>query len=245
MMKRVLGIIASVNIALLVIGCAETYDVRLRRTLENKKYQMTLDKNLEKAPEGSNLKTLNIYVRPPLGFKGPAEFALAVVEPGKYDITDSFIDSSKQASLHILARTNKPKTAAKKGVDPSKPAEPQAVRGDFTADVLELVKSAYSIDIDPQQLKSETKAHLPRSNTYKTKSVDANTKEVQVWIYGDKNSPAQVALIFDCPKDALRDLSSKIKYCLETFGVGPVAQSLYAGRDEVSGEEAPPPGVAF
>jgi hypothetical protein len=245
-MKRVLGILAGVSIALVVIGCAEPYDVRLRTTLENKKYQMTLDKNLEKAPEDPKLKSHLVYVRPPLGFKGPAEFALAVVEPNKYDVANSFIDSDKQAGLHILARDNKPKTAtSKKGADPSKTAEPQAVRGDFTADVLDLVKAALSLDIDAQQLKAESKAHGARKNDYKTKTLDANTKEVQVWIYGDKNSPEQVALIFDYPKESRNSLTSAINYCLQSFGVGRVAESLYAGRDEFSGEEAAPPSGVF
>ncbi len=244
-MKRVLGILAGVSIAL-VIGCAEPYDVRLRTTIENKRYQKQLDNNLETAPDGSNLKGADVYVRPPKGLKGPAQtFALAVVEPGKFDITDSFIDQDKQASLHIVARNNKPKPATKKGSDPSKAAQPPAVRGDFTADVLDLVKSSYSVDVDTQQLKSESKGHGARNNAFKTKTLDVNTKEVQVWIYGDKNSPAQVALIFDYPKEARNSLASKINYCLQVFGAGPVAQSLYAGRDEASGEEALPPGGVF
>lgn len=241
-MKRVLGILAGMSIAL-VIGCAEPYDIRLRTTVENMRYQQTLDKNLEKAPDGSNLKTTGIYVRPPLGLKGPAQaFVLPVIEPGKFDITDSFIDQEKQASLHIVARDNRPKPAAKKG---GAPAPPKAARGDFTADVLDLVKSAYSVDFDAAQLKSESKAHGRKSNTYKTKTLDANTKEVQVWIIGDKNSTAQVALIFDYPKESRNSLSSPINYCLQSFGMGREAESLYAGRDELSGEEAPPPGGVF
>jgi hypothetical protein len=247
-MKRGLGILAGVTIALLVIGCSEPYDVRLRTTLDNKKYQLTLDKNLEKAPDGSNLKTADIYVRPPLGFKGPVELGIIAVEPGKYDIADSFIDSGKQAGLHILARVNKPKAATnKKGADPTK-GEPAALRGDFTADVLDLVKSAYSVDVDAARLKTESKAHGARNNAFKTTTLDANTKEVQVWIYGDKASPAQVALIFDYPKDkdARNSLTSGINYCLQSFGVGRVAESLYSGGEEGAGEEAaPPPSGVF
>jgi hypothetical protein len=244
-MKRVLGILAGAVVALVVVGCADPYDVRVRTTVENRKYQMTLDKNLEKAPEGSNLKPADIYVRPPLGLKGPVDLGINVPEPGKFDIADSFIDPKKQAGLHILARDNRPKPATKKGGDPSKPAESPAARGDFTADVLDLVKSAYGVDIDVQQLKSETKAHGRKQNAYRTKTLDASSKEVQVWIYGDKNTPAQVALIFDYPKESGKTLSSSINYCLQSFGVGREAQSLYAGRDEVSGEEAAPPGGVF
>jgi hypothetical protein len=245
-MKRVVGILAGVGLGLLVIGCAEPYDGRVKTTIENKKYQMTLDKNLEKAPEDANFKSRLVYVRPPLGFKGPVELGIVVVEPGKFDMAKSFIDANKQAGLHILARDNRPKGATpKKGADPSKAAEPQAARGDFTADVLDLVKGAYSVDLDAQQLKADTKAHGARNNAYKTKTLDANTKEVQVWIYGDKNSPSQVALIFDYPKDSRNSLTSAITYCLQSFGAGRVAESLYAGRDELSGEEAAPPSGVF
>ncbi len=198
-MKRVLGILAGVNIALLVIGCAEPYDLRVKTTLENKRYQQTLDKNLEKAPEKSNLKSTGIYVRPPLGHKGPAEFGLLALEPGKFDVADSFINEKTGTGLHILARDNRPKPTTKKGGDPNKVT---AARGDFTSDVLDVVKSAYSIDVDAATLKSESKDRGRKHNAYKSKTLDANTKEVQLYIYGDKTSPAQVALIFDYPKDA-------------------------------------------
>jgi len=246
-MKRSLGILSGAALALL-IGCAQQYDLRLQATLENKRYQQTLDRNLEKAPEGSNLKPANIYVRPPLGFKGPAQtFALGALEPGRFDIADSFIDADKQAGLHIVARDNRPKPATKKGAGSPDAAQPPAARGDFTADVLDLVKSAYSVDLDAARLKSETKGHGSKSNPFKTATLDAGNKEVQVWIYGEKNSPAQVALIFDYPKESRKNLASAIGYCLQSFGVGRWAESLYAGREEIAGEDgaAAPPGGVF
>ena len=51
-MKRILGILAGASLTF-VVGCAQQYDLRLETTVENKKYQQTLDKNLEKAPESS------------------------------------------------------------------------------------------------------------------------------------------------------------------------------------------------
>jgi hypothetical protein len=246
-MKRILGILSGAGLALL-IGCAQQYDLRLQTTLENKRYQQTLDKNLEKAPEGSNLKPANIYVRPPLGFKGPAQtFALGALEPGRFDIADSFIDADKQAGLHIVARDNRPKPATKKGAGPPDAAQPPAARGDFIADVLDLVKNAYSVDLDASRLKTENKGHGSKSNAFKAATLDAGNKEVQVWIYGDKSSPAQVALIFDYPKESRNSLASAIGYSLQSFGVGRWAESLYAGREELAGEEgaAAPPGGVF
>ncbi len=244
-MKRMLGILAGAGLAL-VFGCAQQYDLRLQTTLENKKYQQRLDAKLEKAPQTSNLKPHNIYVRPPKGLAGPAQtFALGALDPGRFDIADSFIDADKQAALHIVARDNRPKPAAKKGANPSE-ARPPAARGDFIADVVDLIKTAYSVDFEASKLKAESKRHGRKNNSYRTATFDAGNKEVQVWIYGDKSSQAQVALIFDYPKEALKSLSSGIALCLESFGVGREAESLYAGREEIGGEEGgATPGATF
>ena len=54
-----------------------------------------------------------------------------------------------------------------------------------------------------------------------------------------------MALIFDYPKESRNSLSSKIKYCLESFRIGPPAQRLYSGQEEDGGEGggAQSPGV--
>jgi hypothetical protein len=239
-MKRILGLLASVSL-FLVIGCSADYDVRLGKTIDNLRYQKQLDDNLEKPPEAkSNLATSNIYIRSPLGLKGPTkEIGLAVVEAGKFDIATSFIGDP--ASLHILGRVDKPKgPTPKKGPNPTAP--PPTVRGDFTDDVLDFIKSAYGVDIEKSKLKPDPK----KGNNFKSTTLDLSAKEVQVYILGEKNNPAQVALIFDYPKEARNSLSSKLKYCLESFRVGDPAHRLYIGQDEESGEggtSAPPTGV--
>ena len=74
----------------------------------------------------------------------------------------------KQASLHILARSNAPKPAAAKKAQGPNPADgadqppPPAARGEFVADVLDFIKSAYSTDINASQLKPvEPNSHRP------------------------------------------------------------------------------------
>jgi len=236
-MKRILGLLASVGL-FLVIGCARDYDFRLDKTIDNLRYQKQLDSNLEQPPESkSNLVGAKIYVRSPLGLKGPAkDFGMGVVEAGKFDITDSFIGD--QASLHILARVDKPKAApTKKGVNPTAP--PPTARGDFTSDVIDCIKTTYGADIETSKLKPEPR----KTNNFKTVTLDLTAKEIQIYILGEKNSPAQVALIFDYAKDARNSLSSKIKYCLESFRVGEPARRLYEGQEEEGGEgggAAPP-----
>ena len=75
-MKRVLGILAGACLALL-IGCAQSYDLRVEETIKNMKYRQSLDKNTEAPPAKSNLEKEKIYLRAPKGLKGPAQtFAL-------------------------------------------------------------------------------------------------------------------------------------------------------------------------
>lgn len=250
-MKRVLGILTGASLAL-AIGCAQSYDLRLEETIRRKEYQRDLDKNTEKAPTKSNLETAKIYIRPPKGLTGPAETFAFVIEPGKFDIADSFIDQEKQASLHVLARTNAPKQATpKKGPNPTdgmEPAAPTAARGDFTADVLDFIKGAYSTDIVASQLKSaQIQSHGGRQGlTYKSATLPLANKEVKVYFYGEKTGPAQVALIFEGPTEALKGLASKIDYSLNSLAVGPRASALYSGGDELADEgAAAPPGGVF
>ncbi len=237
-MKRLSALLASGTL-LLVFGCARDYDIRLEKTVENLRYQKRLNDNLEKpADTKSSVATANIYVRPPMGLKGPSkEIGLTVVEPGKYDVATTFFDD--KGSLHLLARVEKPKAApTKKGPTPPADAVP---RGEFTADVLELLKNAYAVDEIPK-IKSESK----KNNTFKTVDLNLANKLVKVYFFGEKNSPAQVALIFDYPKDDFKNLSSKIDLCLESFRTGEAAKRLYSGQDEEGGEgtgTAPPTGV--
>jgi hypothetical protein len=233
-MRRVCISLASAFL-LLVMGCRD-YDVRLEKTLEEMKYQQRLEKNLEKAPLKGALQNELIYVRPPKGLTGPTQtFSLVAVEPGKFDLENSFIDQSKQASLHVVARHKKPKAPPKKGVAPTE-ATP---RGDFTAEVIELVKAAYGADdLTPTKFKAVSKKHDARENLYKEAKLDLATKEVLIYLYGDKNNPYNVALIYEYPKSEVNNLSPKIGLSLEAFAVGPAAQRAFSGGAEAeAGEE--------
>lgn len=246
-MKRVLGLLAGAFLSL-AMGCAQSYDIRVERTIQNMLYRRDLDKNTEEPPAKSNLETLKIYLRAPKGLKGPAkEFAYAV-EPGKFDATDTFIASGdKPASLHILARSNAAKAPTKKAPGPQGPEQQAATaaRGDFVSDVLDFIKITYSTDITAAQLKPvDPNAHGRKGVSYKGATVDLGDKQVLVRFHGDKNSPAQVALIFEGSKEALRALSSQIDYSLNSLVLGPRAAALYSGQDEVTGEETAPAAPA-
>jgi hypothetical protein len=217
------------------VGCRD-YDIRLEKTLEEMKYQQKLERNLEKAPQKGALQTELIYLRPPKGLTGPTKtFSMVAVEPGKFDLENSFIDQAKSVSLHVLARRKKPpKAPTKKGA----PAPEVVQRGDFTADVIELVKAAYAAeDLTPSKFKAVTKKHESRENTYKEAKLDLATKEVLIYLYGDKNGPYQVALIFDYPKSEVGELTTRINLSLEAFAVGQAAEKAFAGGADAEGGE--------
>jgi hypothetical protein len=240
-MRRACVILASACL-LLVVGCRD-YDFRLGKTLEEMKYQQRLEKNLEKAPTKGSLQGELIYVRPPKGLSGPTKaFTLTVVEPGKFDLENSFIDEGKQASLHLLARHKKPKAPPKKGAPPVA----AAARGDFTNEVIELVKAAYGVeDLTPTKFKAVVKRHEGRENSYKEAKLDLNTKEVLIYLYGDKNGPYNIALIFEYPKTEVNSLSPKIGLSLEAFAVGEAAGKAFSGGgEEGTGEEGTDSGQA-
>lgn len=249
-MKRVLGILVGVGLAMLV-GCKEAYDLRIEETLKTMRYRRDLDKNTEAPPAKSNLETAKIYLRSPKGLKGPAKAFPFVVEPGKFDIMDSFIDTDKQNSLHLLARTNAPKPAATKKAAPpadgGEAAPPPVARGDFTADVIDFIKSAYNTDFEASMLKPiEPNSHGRKGVPYKGATVDLGNKVIKVYFHGEKTGPAQVALIFEGTKESIRNLSSQIDYSLNSLVLGPRAASVYGGQDELADEGlAVPPGGVF
>jgi hypothetical protein len=112
--------------------------------------------------------------------------------------------------------------------------------------VVELVKAAYNVELTTAQLKSESKSHDRRENSYRAAKLDLGEKEVEVYIYGEENSVHQVALIFEYPKSEVNNLSPKIGLSLESLAVGERARSAFSGGGEVEvGEEVgagePPP----
>jgi hypothetical protein len=245
-MKRAFAIVASACL-ILAMGCSN-YDTRLGTTLEEMRYRKRLDENLLPAATKGKLEEFQIFVRPPKNLKGPTQtFAWTVIEPGRFDLENSFIDQDKGESLHILVRVKKPKAPAstKKGATPTE-AVP---RGDFTTEVIDLIKSVYGVEIDEtKKLKPDIKKHGNRENDFKSTTLEIAAKEVQVYLYGDKNGPYEVALIFDYPTEEKKTIDSKIRLSLEAFAVGEAARHAFSdggegegeGGEEGSGGEPPP-----
>jgi hypothetical protein len=238
-MRRALALLASIPL-LIAGGCGgKSYEHRLDKTLEQMRYSRRLDDNLMAAPKG---KLENqIFVRPPMTLEGPTkEFAMTALEPGKFDISESFFDKEKQSYLYILARVPKPKTPANK-----KAAAPDtANRGEFVPDVVAELTKTYSVEIDPTKAKEETKQ--PSLTKFKHLTFATAAKTVQVYISGAKQS-YEVALIFEYPNAEHKALNTKIDLTLGSFATGEKARRAFNGNltDEESGEGGPAPAAAF
>jgi hypothetical protein len=240
-MKRAFATLAG-GCFVLAVGCAD-YDYRLASTYAEMKWEKRLNDNLEEAPTKGVLQADLIYVRPPKGLKGPTQtFSLAAVEPGRFDIENSFIDEASKASFHLVARVKKPKAPdAKKGPAPA-PAE-TAPRGRFLDDVAELVKTATGTELSPSEFKPESHTHAGRENVYKTRKLDLGTKEVDVYVLEDPSSVREVALIFDYPKSEVNKISPKIGLCLDCAAIGERARRAFSGSSELEGGAEPEGGA--
>ena len=226
-MRRVAAIVVGAGLVL-VVGCGtQNYEYRLEHTLEEMRYQRRLNENLNEPATKGKLEELQIYLRPPKNMTGPAQtFQLAAVEPGRFDVESSFTEPEKQ-SLHVLARVKRPKTPAKKGAAQAEPPP----RGDFNTEVVDLIKNVYGAELATTDFKDDTKG----TNTFKYKLLDLNAKNVQIYLYGNKNSPHEVALIFEYPKAEHNSVNPKIGLCLESFAVGEKARRAFAGGEVEEG----------
>ena len=234
-MRRFVAILATTSL-LLSVGCGgKSYEVRLGKTLEEMRYRKRLDDNLMPAPTKGKFNDFQIFVRPPLGLGEPTkEFSMVALEPGKFDVAESFVEPGK-LSLYILGRVKRPKDPSKKKT--VAPVE-TATRLDFNTDVFQILNSVYGVEVDAAKAKSESK----RLNTFKHVTFESNGKNVQVYLNGNKSAVYEVALIFEYPKTEQASLVSKIDLALGSFATGERARRAFAGSvvEEESGEGATP-----
>lgn len=243
-MKRARAMLISLG-TLLAIGCGmKNYDYRIEQTLDRMKYDRRLDENLMPVAKG-RLEELGIFLRPPKNLSPAQTFQFATPEPGRFDLTTTFQDQERQ-SLHVLARVDLPKAAAKKGEAPQPEAAP---RGDFNEEVVELIHDATGAELPLSEFKPEQKPVKYRriSNAFQVKTIDRDAREMQIYLYGAKSSQHKVALIFDYLKSEKNAVSPKIALTLENFLVGDAARQAFTGGLEDGGEgeegagEAGPP----
>jgi len=228
-MKRAWAMLGGMTLVL-AAGCGtQNYDFRLEQTLERMHYEKRLNDNLMPPAAKGKLEELLIYLRPPKELAGPTQtFQMTVVEPGRFDVESTFIEPEKQ-SLHVLARVDRPKAAAKKA-----PAPVEATpRGDFNEDVVDLVRNVYGAEVNVGQFKEVKR----QNNTFKNHSLDLNAKVVDIYLYGVKSSPHKVALIFEYPKAEKASVSPKVNLCLESFAVGEPARLAFSGGEVEEGAE--------
>ena len=108
--------------------------------------------------------------------------------------------------------------------------------------MLALLNGVYGSSLDIARFKEFDK----KGNKFKEQVLKANDKNIRVDLFGGKNDPYQVALLFEYPEAERQALVSKIELCLESFAVGRKAQRAYAGTiAEEEGEAGTDGGVTF
>src|SRR5262249_22151433 len=175
------------------------------------------------------------YVRPPKNLQQAKVFLLPLPDPSKFDFATSFLESqagsdvqqptdpsapgeppkavaSAKQSMHLLARVKRPKNPA------AKQPEAPVSRGDFNQDVLALLNAAYALPA-PLTL-DKFKETKKKNTTFRYHSFDVAGKNVLAYLYGPKNDPYEVALIFEYPSSEHSNLIGKVELCLESFAVG-------------------------
>jgi hypothetical protein len=145
-------------------------------------------------------------------------------------------------SLHMLARVKRPKSPNPKA-KPEPPAPPRV----FNNDVVALINAAYAPQ--PPLTVDKFKETKRRNNTFRQFSLPpVGGKYIQVYLYGSRNDPYEVALIFEYPSTEQSNLTPKIDLCMGSFAVGTRAQRAFSGAvgETPAGETAPAgpaPGV--
>lgn len=235
-MRRFLAIWVTTAVVL-AVGCGgRSYEKRLGMTLDEMRYRKRLDDKLQPAPTKGKFTDFQIFVRPPKSLVESKEFTLTVLEPGKFDLAESFYEKDKQQNFYVLARVKRPKDPSKKK------AAVETPRGEFNADVLAVLASAYAVELDPAKLKDDVK----KNNKFKHLKFEANGKNIHAYLYGTKAAPYEVALIFEFPTTDQGVMDSKIDLCLGSFAVGEQARRYFSGSvTDETGEAAPTgaPGV--
>ncbi len=264
-MRRFRVMVAAMSVVV-IWGCAKSYDIRLNKTLDDMKYRKRLDDNLQTAAKGK-FEELLIFLRVPKNLQPAKEFLLPLPEADKFDLAASFLETqsasentgnpgepgnpnageaAKQAgaikqTLHTLARVKRPKSPNAK-----KKAEPPTNRGEFNRDVLALLNAYYA---PPNELTIDKfKETAKKANRFRHHAFAVGGKNIQVYLYGPKGDPYEVALVFEYPNSERGSLSTKIELALEAFAVGNRAKYYFSGGvgEEQGGEAgsgAPAPGV--
>ena len=240
-MKRVLAVLAGASFVL-AIGCSD-YDIRLEKTLEEKKYEKRLNTNLEAAPTKGKLQGDEIFVRPPLGLQIAQAFVLPAAETQKFDIENSFIDQKKGTSLHVVREPRSPRArpAPRRGRRPPSNPPPSGANSSTTLSSWSRPPIASSCAAG---LKSESKKHGNRANDYKAVKLDLTTKVVEVYVFTESNGIHDVAMIFEYPTAEKTYMEPK-SVLLESFAVGDRARRFFDGAtatdvDGGGGEMASP-----
>ncbi len=87
------------------------------------------------------------------------------------------------------------------------------------------------MSMEPKSTLQNSRTSQKGDNSFKYKLLDLNARRCADHLYGNKNDPHEVALIFEYPKAEDNSVYPKIGLCLESFAVGEKAKRAFAGGE--------------
>lgn len=258
-MKRFLAIVLGAT-SVMAVGCGyRSYEMRLEATESKIRDEMTLDRVLEPAAKG-DFEKINVFARAPKGWVASSDFAperrqgdqnlLEDGLAGYFDAKGSFTgpstgggpgnDGQPQPAvsgpvLRVLTRRTQQQT------DTEKTEAPPVQRGEFQADVRQVLESLYGPEVANAPAEPVSKTIWPRATPPKSASYErwkfngSNGQLVQVYLMKEKQGSAEydVALVFEFPDGRAPEASSNpVDLTLGTFAVGNRAAHRFRGNTD-------------
>lgn len=237
-----LGAMAATTVALLFAGCGyELYEKRMEDTVGNLKKAQRADTLLEKPAQGK-LRELSVFVRIP---KPLTETNYGLPEQaGLFDYAATFTGAPSSPApkvgenpvvlppmtLHILARAKPKKATPKKGEAAPPPDPNAAARGDFVADVRQVLAGKYGADAVGDKSPQNNKADRTTFRKMVFNAPDGS--EVRVYFADANKKELETALIFEIPQGLMKNemVTDAVPLAVDQFAIGPKAPGLFDPR---------------
>lgn len=249
-MRRLLVFAALGALSIVPLGCGfASYEARLQATERRIQDEMTINATLAGPMQGAFAEN-NIHFRAPQGLDQVGQFQLIPLNPGYFEVENSFITpgSGDQLStgpyqVHVLARrdSQEPDQAQEQ------PDQPPVPRGDFRSDVLGVLSEVYGPEVASAPLEQVSKTIWPRSEPARSLSferatlTDRNQQLVHIYFYNEDSGDAtyNAALIWEFPGgEPPTSNANPVDLSLGTFAVGQRAFARFSGRPDSAGDGA-------
>ncbi|QDV38011.1 hypothetical protein [Tautonia plasticadhaerens] len=246
-MRRLPALAALCALSIAPLGCGfASYEARLQATERRIKDEMTINATLAGPMQGAFAEN-DIYFRAPQGLEQVGQFQLIPLNPGFFEAENSFITpgagdqlSTGPYQVHALARRDSQEP--EQGQE--QPEQPPVPRGDFRADVLDVLKVVYGDEVTSAPLEQVSKTIWPRSEPARSLSferatlTDRNQQLIHIYFYTEESGDAtyNAALIWEFPGgEPPTSGANPVDLTLGTFAVGQRAIARFSGRPDSPG----------